>query len=97
MFAFFVVLCGLAGQCTGGSKPDRDTAACGHWRNIRADLAAEVLTMSEAREKLSEVRDGAVTSEVRSAATRMLAGLTINSGKVAVTGMGELDSACSGA
>jgi hypothetical protein len=90
-------VCGLWGQCSGsGSGPAKDTAACGHWRNVRSDLAANVLTMSEAREKLGQVRDGAVTPTVRGAATRMLAGLTMNSGKVAVTGMGELDAACTG-
>lgn len=52
------------------------TAACVHWHNIMGDVQAGILSDSEIREKVKEVRDDAITVGVKNAATDLLAAVT---------------------
>lgn len=77
------------------SASGTSTLACGHWENIRGDIYAEILTDSELRTKVSEVRDSATSSDVESAATELLAGITGRNNAKVVSGFSSLNRACS--
>lgn len=68
--------------------------ACGHWDNIKGDISDGILTDSEIRSKVSEVRDSATSSSVKSAATSLLAGITSRSKSDIAAGAVALNSAC---
>jgi hypothetical protein len=72
----------LACAACSSSAKELDTSgsreACSHFRNVAADYSAGVLTLSELRDKLIEVRDrsAAASTNVRNASTVMLAAIT---------------------
>jgi Spy/CpxP family protein refolding chaperone len=79
----------------GGYREAKSPMACGHWNNIKGDVSAGILTDSELRTKISEVRDAATDSTVKSAATTLLAGITANSSTQITAGAKALNAACS--
>jgi hypothetical protein len=87
--------CGGTKSSSSRSPEGESTLACGHWANIRSDVRAGILTDSELRAKIGEVRSSATSSPVRSAATTLLAGVTANSKTTMTAGYTALNEACS--
>jgi hypothetical protein len=90
---FTIVACGPTSSSSSSSG--KSVAACGHWANIRGDVSAGILTTSELRTKIAEVRSSASTPAVESAATQLLAGITSGSKSEITNGVKVLNSACS--
>lgn len=100
---FIVVLAAAAAGCATGAKPATSAAvdsnvstsnACRHWSNIKNDIRDGILDTAELRTKISEVRESASSSPVRSAATKLLAGVTVNDREQILSGFGDLEAAC---
>jgi hypothetical protein len=85
--------CGTSSSSSSSSG--KSLAACGHWANIRGDISAGILTDSEIRAKVSEVRSSATSPAVESAATTLLAGITARDKSDIASGAVALNSACS--
>lgn len=82
------------GTSSSSSSAGKSVMACQHWNNIKGDVSAGILTDSELRTKISEVRDAATSSAVESAATELLAGITANSDSKITSGAHRLNAAC---
>jgi len=80
---------------SSSSGSNKSSMACTHFHNIVGDIKSGILTDSEIRTKISEVRDSAVDPAVEKAATHLLAGVTQNSEAVTELGFAELVKACS--
>jgi hypothetical protein len=94
--------CGPSSKSTssgggGSSSEGHSTLACEHFSNIMGDVSAGILTDAELRSKISEVRDSATSSAVRSAATTMLAALTRKDKSGLILAAGNLADACKAA
>jgi hypothetical protein len=89
--AFSVTACQGSSSSSSSSK---SAMACGHWGNIRGDIRSGILSDSEIRSKVSEVRDSATTPAVESAATTLLAGITSGSKTGITSGYTALNAAC---
>jgi hypothetical protein len=88
--------CGTSSaSSSSGASKNGSTLACGHWANIRGDVSAGILTISELRSKVSEVRDSATSPAVESAATKLLSGITSSDKSDIAAGAKALNSACS--
>jgi hypothetical protein len=77
-----------SGKTEGGGTASYnadDKMACQHAHNILVDVNEGILTVSELRGKISEVRDDAETPAVKKAATEMLAAITSGSGVASAT------------
>lgn len=85
--------------CADNSETNDSDLACDHFRNVRADFAAGILSTSELRQKLKEVYDNAsiATDGVRSAAQQMLAAVTQDAGLALLDAMVDMDEACTAA
>jgi hypothetical protein len=94
LIALTAAACGTSSS-SSSSSAGKSTLACGHWMNIRGDVSAGVLTVSELRSKVSEVRDSATSSAVESAATTLLSGITSSDKSDIAAGAKALNSACS--
>jgi hypothetical protein len=102
LLALAVSAAGCAGTATSAAPPRptvdpyaSDSNACRHWRNIMGDVKAGILTDSELRAKVSEVRESATSAPVRSAATQLLAGVTSKKKDQILSGYAALEAACS--
>lgn len=81
----------------GGSPEGHSSLACEHFTNIMGDVTSGILTDAELRSKISEVRDSATSSAVRSAATDLLAAITRRNNTAVVTAASDLADACAAA
>lgn len=81
----------------GSSSEGHSSLACEHFSNIMGDVKSGILTDAELRTKISEVRDSATSSSVRSAATTMLAAITRHDKSGVVTAASDLIDACNAA
>lgn len=81
----------------GSSSEGHSSLACEHFSNIMGDVTAGILTDAELRTKISEVRDSATSSGVRSAATTMLAAITRRDKVAVVSAASDLADACKAA
>jgi hypothetical protein len=88
--------CGPTSSSSKSSGGSDSTLACGHWDNIRGDVRAGILTDSEIRTKVSEVRSSATSPAVKSAATDLLAAVTSRSKSGITTSYAALTIACGG-
>lgn len=87
--------CGTSSSSSSASSGGKGSVmACGHWNNIKGDISDGILTDSEIRSKVSEVRDSATSSSVKSAATSLLAGITSRSKSEITAGATALNAAC---
>jgi hypothetical protein len=94
LIPFAVTACGPSSSSASSSTSGGSTLACGHWANIRSDVRAEILTDSELRAKVAEVRSSATSDAVESAATELLAGITSGDKNDMASGYLALNAAC---
>lgn len=76
--------------CNGGTI----SLACNHWGNIRNDMSDGVLSTSELRTKVTEVRDAASDAAVKRAAIKLLGGISSDSDYEMSEGAKALTTAC---
>lgn len=87
--------CGPTSSSSSTSGDSKSPAACTHWSNIRGDVRAGILTDSELRSKVAEVRTSASDPSVRSAATDLLAAITSGNKTTLTSAYLALNKACS--
>jgi hypothetical protein len=94
--ALYTAACGTtkssSSSASSGASPS--PAACGHWANIRGDIRDGILSDSELRAKVGEVRSSASDPAVKAAATKLLGGITSNSKSSITEGYLALNKAC---
>lgn len=98
LLTLLAAACGTSSKSSSASSSggaSKSYAACTHWNNIRGDISKGILTDSELRSKVSEVRSSASDSTVEAAATELLSGITSGSKTKIATGAQRLNSACS--
>ena len=89
------LIAAACGTSSSSSSSSGSTMACAHWINIREDVREGILSDSELRTKVGEVRSSATTPAVKEAATDLLAGITSHSKSGITAGYLALTSACS--
>lgn len=99
--AIVVLVIVLLASFSSSSDDDGSDAsarlACGHFRNVMADVARGVLTDAELRDKLQEIDEDASVSEVsdvRLYASAMLTASTMGDTDVLILATGDMDAAC---
>lgn len=94
VLALLALTAAACGTSSSSSSANKSVMACGHWNNIKGDVSAGILTDSELRSKISEVRSAATTPAVESAATELLSGITAHSTSRITSGAKALNTAC---
>lgn len=103
VFVLALLMVGSCGAMTGwnldsnapaSSSAKTYTPACEHFMNVIHDLKAGILTRTELRTKIAEVRDSATNAEVKGAATTMLAAITRGDDAGTRTAADQVKAAC---